>query len=145
MPLSGLVRSFAVSMLKGVNKLHISIPLGQSVHTRMSSLMSVLSLSLSLALSLSLSLSLSRSLSLSLSWGRYWSLVLGPHIARQMFNPLNHTPSPFHVSYFSDRVLCLCPGPASDHNPSTQASFIAEITDVYHHAWIVCWDGMGSH
>jgi hypothetical protein len=34
---------------------------------------------------------------------------------------LSHTPSPFGFSYFLNRLLCFCTGPAWDRDPSTHA------------------------
>jgi hypothetical protein len=54
-------------------------------------------------------------------------------LAKQAFYHLSYTPRPFGFSYFSDGVSSFSPGPASDHNPPTNASYVARITDVHLH------------
>jgi hypothetical protein len=36
-----------------------------------------------------------------------------------------------------DRVLCIFPGPASDHNPPTYASCVTGITGTYYHPSLI--------
>jgi hypothetical protein len=47
---------------------------------------------------------------------------------------LSHDSSPFYSSYFLDRVSNFGQGWAWDHNPSTEASCLAGMTGVGHHA-----------
>jgi hypothetical protein len=54
-------------------------------------------------------------------------------LPRQVFYHLSHTPSSFHFSYFSDKVLCFLPRVALDGVPPTYASHVARDAGVYHH------------
>lgn len=49
---------------------------------------------------------------------------------------LSFVPNPFCFSSFSERVLYVCPGPASNHDLSLYVSSVAGITDLYHHPWL---------
>jgi hypothetical protein len=60
--------------------------------------------------------------------------LLGKHFTTWT-TPLGH----FTFSYFSDRVWSFCTGPALDCDLPTYASWVAEITDIHHHAQLACW------
>jgi hypothetical protein len=47
---------------------------------------------------------------------------------------LSHDSSLFCFSYFSDWVLCFCPGPTSDPSLPTYTSHMAGIIAMHHHA-----------
>jgi hypothetical protein len=46
---------------------------------------------------------------------------------------LNHVPVLLFLVYFSNKVSCLCPGPASNGDPPTSASKVGRITGLIHY------------
>jgi hypothetical protein len=64
---------------------------------------------------------------------RVWTQ--GRMLVRQMQGPQSHNTQPFMLfSYFSNRVLCFCSGPAWDLHPNYLHSSTPGITGVPHHA-----------
>jgi hypothetical protein len=47
----------------------------------------------------------------------------------------------YNFSYFSDRVSCPLPMAGLGSQYSYICLCVAGILDVYHHVWLVCWDG----
>jgi hypothetical protein len=65
----------------------------------------------------------------------------GLALARQVLSHLSYSPSPFCFSYFLDRLSHFCLGLALHQDPPTCTSQITEITRMYNHSQIVCWEG----
>jgi hypothetical protein len=63
-------------------------------------------------------------------------------LARQVLYLWAMPPVPFAFSYFSDRVLGFGLRQALHHDLSTYTSHISRITDVHHHTWLVCGNGI---
>jgi hypothetical protein len=62
-------------------------------------------------------------------------------LGRQALYQLNHVPSSFCFSYFSDRVSlspAFCLVLASHPDSPTYASGVGGITSTYHHTWLIC-------
>jgi hypothetical protein len=59
------------------------------------------------------------------------------HLLCRCFYHLNHAHNPFCFSSFSDRVSYFCQAPAWDCYPPTYACWVARITNVHHHAWLI--------
>jgi hypothetical protein len=70
----------------------------------------------------------------------YWGLNTEPHACWASAYHLNHIPSTFCFSYFSDKVLCFFLWLTWDLDHPTYAVCVAEITDMYHCTWLVSLD-----
>jgi hypothetical protein len=78
---------------------------------------------------------------------RFWTQGLTLVLARKVLNHLSHTPSPFCFSYFVLVILRVFArrwglGGVSDHDPPTNTSHIAGITEVYPCPKLVGSDGV---
>jgi hypothetical protein len=67
-----------------------------------------------------------------------FSLYLLPSMVLGFELKLSHTPNPFCFSCFSDKVLWFWLGLPLDLDPPAYASPLVGITDMYHHAQLIC-------
>jgi hypothetical protein len=68
-----------------------------------------------------------------------------PHdlvLARQALYHLSHSLELLFYLFFFIMPLLFWPEPALDHNPPTYTFHVVGIIDVYHHSWLVGWDGV---
>jgi hypothetical protein len=48
---------------------------------------------------------------------------------------------PLALVFFMDKAFHFCPRLVSEYDPPTYASCIPEVIIMYHHTWLVLWDG----
>jgi hypothetical protein len=64
------------------------------------------------------------------------------HLLNRCSTSWTTSPTLFAFGYFSDKVCCFFARLTLNHSPSTYASHVTGITEVRHHDWLTCWNGV---